>query len=374
MAPLKLTWDQVLAWRMRQQFIEPPAGGSAVDVVRRLAGVQAQVASSADLAVRARQAAPLVGEVGAALAAGALMKTWAMRGTLHLLAPHEGAALLALMASGRSWERPSWQRYFGVSPREMDELASTVVEVLDGRALTREELVVELTARTGHGHLAEALRSGWGTVLKPLAWQGHLCYGPSAGNRVTFARPDQVVRDWHGLPSLDEAAGVAIPAYLGAHGPATPDGFGDWLAGGWFGKRRLGGMFAALADRLAEVDLEGGPAWARAEDIAALAATPPTKTVRLLPGFDQYVLGPGTADEHVIAAARRSLVSKTSGWIAPVVVAGGRVAGTWLARDDVLEVDWFSETGAAPRAQLGSETERMAALLDRQLRLEVRSI
>ena len=183
---------------------------------------------------------------GLPLAAGDLMKTWAMRGTLHLLTPHEGAALLALMASGRSWERPSWQRYFGVSPHEMDELASMVVEILDGRSLTREELVVELTAGTGHDHLAEALRSGWGTVLKPLAWQGHLCYGPSAGNRVTFARPDQVLRGWNGLPGLDEAASVAIPAYLGAFGPATPDRFGDWLAGGWFGKRRLGAMFGAL--------------------------------------------------------------------------------------------------------------------------------
>ena len=111
-----------------------------------------------------------------------------------------------------------------------------------------------------------------------------------------------------------------------------------------------------------------------AEDLEALAAATPTQAVRLLPGFDQYVLGPGTADERIIATARRSLVSKTSGWIAPVVVAGGRVAGTWAAGDDVLEVDWFSEGGAAPRAQLGSETERMGALLDRQLRLEVRSV
>ena len=36
-----------------------------------------------------------------------------------------------------------------------------------------------------------------------------------------------------------------------------------------------------------------------------LAATR-TKAVRLLPGSDQYVLGPGTDDGHVVAAARRA--------------------------------------------------------------------
>jgi hypothetical protein len=45
-----------------------------------------------------------------------------MRGTLHLLPPQEAGAFLSLIASGRSWERPSWQRYFGVTPKKMDAL------------------------------------------------------------------------------------------------------------------------------------------------------------------------------------------------------------------------------------------------------------
>ena len=86
-----VTWQQALAWRMERQLLDPVGPASVVDVVHRLCGVQAQVASSAELAVRARQQTSRAGEVGRALADGGLIKTWAMRGTLHLFTPDDAA-------------------------------------------------------------------------------------------------------------------------------------------------------------------------------------------------------------------------------------------------------------------------------------------
>ena len=57
------------------------------------------------------------GEVANALVHGRLIKTWAMRGTLHLLTPEDAGAVLSLLAFARSWELPSWQKYFGLTPR-----------------------------------------------------------------------------------------------------------------------------------------------------------------------------------------------------------------------------------------------------------------
>jgi hypothetical protein len=93
--------------------------------------------------------------------------------------------------------------------------------------------------------------------------------------------------------------------------------------------------------------------------------------VRLLPGFDQYVLGPGTADAHVVPTARRAAVSKQSGWISPVVVARGVVCGTWQLDGDRVGVAWFREAGRPPRHALRAEVERLASILDRDLRLTV---
>src|SRR6184192_1263200 len=96
---LRVTWRQALAWRMKRHMLEPVGAAPVDDVVRRLCGVQAQVASSAELAVRIRRQRSVPGEVAGALAEGRLIKTWAMRGALHLLTPEEGGALLSLMAS-----------------------------------------------------------------------------------------------------------------------------------------------------------------------------------------------------------------------------------------------------------------------------------
>ena len=129
----------------------------------------------------------------------------------------------------------------------------------------------------------------------------------------------------------------------------------------------------------------GSPAWATGwrrststatayvlrEHLDELAGTQPTTAVRLLPGCDQWVLGPGTDDPHVIAANRRSDVSRQSGWIAPIVVVGGVVAGTWELDGEVVRVAWFGEAGAPRRADLAKEVKRLATIFDRSLRLEL---
>ena len=166
---LEISWPQALAWRMRRHEIDP-SGHLPVDgVVRRLAGVQAQVASSAELAIRVRSDAVPAGGVADALGRGDLIKTWAMRGTLHLLTPEVAGPTLSLLASGRPWERPSWQRYFGMDPATMERFRDVVIEALDGRTLTREQLIEVVVTKPGMEHLDERLRSGWGVQAGRMA-------------------------------------------------------------------------------------------------------------------------------------------------------------------------------------------------------------
>jgi Winged helix DNA-binding domain len=364
---LRVSWPQALAWRMGRQLLDPIGRLPPEVVVRRLCGVQAQVASSADLAVRLRTRGDKPGTVAAALADGRLIKTWAMRGTLHLVTPIQGADVLSLLAAGRTWERPSWQRYFGMPVEAWARLRPVVRNALEAGPLTREELVAAIVREPGLGHLEAELLRGWGSLLKPLAWQGDLCYGPSRGNRVSFTRPEAASPDWPGLPDPDEAGPRVIAAYLAAYGPNTLEGFHGFLSRGWMGARRLRGWFAALGDRRADVDVEGERRSVLAEDLDDLAAARPTSALRLLGGFDQFVLGPGTDDVHVITAGRRPLVSKQSGWIAPIVVLGGVVAGTWELADGVVRVGWFEESGPPAAVAIAEEAARLGSILGRPL-------
>ena len=212
------------------------------------------------------------------------------------------------------------------------------------------------------------MRSGWGTLLKPVAWQGDLCFGPQSGTRVTFMRPDQASRRWAGIPEPEVAGPIAVAAYVRAYGPATVSGFRSWMSRGLSGKTRRQPGSTGLGHELAPVDVGGEPAFILSEDLDELVATKPSRTVRLLGGFDQWVLGPGTDDPHVIATARRTDVSRQSGWIAPIVVAGGVVAGTWELDGDAVRVAWFTEAGKPPRRRLAKEVKRLGAILDRRLR------
>jgi hypothetical protein len=353
---------------MQRHLLDPVGALPVPRVVGRLCGVQTQVASSAELAVRVRRKTSRPGEVGRALSDGRLIKTWAMRGALHLLTPEEAGVFLSLIAAGRPWERPSWQRYFGMSTKQLDVLRRAVREALDGTVLTREELVAAVTPQRGLRHVGDALRSGWGTLLKPLAWQGDLCFGPSRGNRATFMRPEDASARWAGVPEADEAAPAAMAAYFSAYGPATIDAFGNWLAGGWFGKGQLRAWFEELREQLAEVEVDGDREYVLAGHVDELASTRPSTVVRLLPGFDQYVLGPGTADGRVVPTARRTAVSRQAGWISPVVVAGGVVSGTWELDGDSVRIGWFREAGRVPRSAVETEVARLSSIVGRELR------
>jgi hypothetical protein len=348
---------------MRRQFLDLVGEVEGVDVVRRLCGVQAQVPAAAELAVRVRQQETPPGAVSRALEERRLVRTWAMRGTLHLLTPEEAGAHLSLVGATRSWEKGSWQKAFGVTPDEMARLVDAVAQALDGKVLSRDELGAGVGELLGHGDLEAELRSGWGSVLKPVAWQGKLCHASSDGNRVSFARPDQWLPDWGGVPDPDEAAQVVIPAYLRAYGPATPERFDAWLTRGISKKAVLRGWFEALEDRLATVEVEGQAGFLVADDLDDLGGTSPTETVRLLPGFDQYVLGPGTKAEEIIAPSHRSEVSRTAGWIAPVVVAGGTVAGTWEVDARTVQVRLFEDADPFFGPALDAEVARIEKLL-----------
>jgi hypothetical protein len=356
---------------MRRALIDPPGEEPVPEVVRTLCGVQAQVPSSAELAIALRRGDGRIGDASQALNERRLLRTWAMRGTLHLLEPDDAGSYLALMASIRSWERPAWAKSFGVSPAEMESLARIVEEVLDDRVLERSELVEEIAARTGSRDLDEHLRSGWGAVLKPLAWQGHLCNGPSAGNRVTFTKPQTWLPDWKGLPEVTDAARTVIQRYLTVFGPASPKSFAAWLARGGARSRDVAGWWEAASDLLAAVEVEGERLFALASDLDELAASRPSESVRLLAGFDQYVLGPGTSDARVVPPANRAKVSRAAGWIAPTVLVGGRVAGVWEMKGGRVVVEPFGSLGPSTQRQLHQEVERLACVTGEKLALDI---
>jgi len=344
---------------MRQHLLDPVGTESVAGVVRRLGAIPAQSEAVAELAVRVRRERSRSGEVARALAEGRIIKTFAFRGATHLMTPEDGGAYLVLRAASRMWELPSWQSFYGLTPSDWPHFRETVREALVDGPMTRDELEAAVTAAPKFRHLNLTF-----TLLKALAWQADLCFGPPRQGHATFQRLDTNPR-WAGLPDLDEAGVHAIEAYFRAYGPATPENVHYWLGEGLgAGRKRIRSWIAGLSDRLAAIDIDGQSAYVLRKDLEDLTATPATTVVRLLPAHDQWVLGPGTADAHVVPPARRALVSRQ----ANIVIAGGVVSGTWSLTDDQVVTAWFAEAGPPAPEALAAEVARLASILGRPLR------
>ena len=302
-----------------------------------------------------------------AVAEGRILRTFAFRGAVHLLTPEEGGAYLALRGAGRQWELPSWQQHYGLDPQSWPAFREAVRTALDAHPLTPDEIGTELARDPRFEHLRPIFATGPWTLLKALAWQGDLTFGPSRGGKPTFQALSRNPR-WAGLPQLDDAGRHAIEAYLRAYGPATPDHLQYWLGAGLSaGRKRIHGWVTDLGDRLVPVAVDDATAFVLDEDVDELVGTPPASAVVLLPGYDQWVLGPGTADPDVVPPAHRSVVTRG----ANLVVAGGVVVGTWSVSAGDLSVTLFPGAPPPTPDAVDHAVERLAAILDRPLRTTV---
>lgn len=357
------------AWRARRHGLEErrPAD-ELLDVVSRLCGLHAQVMSSAELTAWAR-----LDDLGRDAVATALwedrtlVKTWAMRGTLHLLAAADFGLWQAVIGTDDRHLKPSWQKAFGPSPEELDRLCDDIARALEGRELLREELAAAVATEAGDADLAEALRASWGALLKPAAFRGRLCFAPGEGQKVRFTNPATWLGEWERWDA-DAALAEAARRYLGVHGPATREEFARWLAK----SPAVGGkIIAALGDEAVSVDVDGEPHWALAANVDELVAAEPTSTVRLLPAFDQYVIAATRHAERLMPGPHKRRVYRDQGWLTPVVCVGGRIEGVWRweRKGKRLEVtiEPFAKLAVAARRAADAETERLATFLGGEL-------
>jgi Winged helix DNA-binding domain len=337
--------------------------GSLVEVTRRIGGLHAQVMSSADLSLWTRIRGHRPDDLPRALWENrTLVKTWLMRGTLHLV-PAEDLPVYCAALDSRGKYAGAWLRYFDVTVRDMERLIDVIGESLD-EPRTRLELGAAVKTRLG-ARMAKNLMGSWGGFLKPAARRGVLCFGPSQGQSVTFVRPDAWLAEWHEV-EREEAQAELLRRFLAAYGPASRNEFGEWAGG----TAKMRPAWELIADELAEVEPKR---FVLARDVETFERTRGSRVVRLLPGFDPFLLPRQNRPYLVRSNEEYDRIYRPQGWITPVVLHGGRAAALWpwKRRGKKLEVT------IEPLEPLPATVEREAAALARyygaELQLTTRS-
>lgn len=321
----ELSWADVANWRLARHHLDARAPKTRLaDVVADIGAVQAQVMSAAELQIAVRCDCTVENVRNALWKNKTLVKTWLMRGTLHLARATDLPVFTAAM--GRRWIKinNAWLKFFNVTEDEVWALTDDIGNALDGTPRTREQ-VIEAVAKDRPERIREALRSGWGGMLKPAARSGKLCFGPNRGQTVTFVSPQEWLPQWRDADP--ETALVAMARrYIHANGPANKEDFAAYW-GNWSGVGVA--AWAGLSAELVPVSVEGWRAHVLKDDLRRMATTrPPANRVQLLPNFDPFLMGHAKR-QHLYEAAVASRVSRTAGWISPVILVDGHVDGVW---------------------------------------------
>lgn len=324
-----------LAFRLERHFLAGPPASSVRDVVERLVAVPSW-SGDANQAIGLRMHEPTADALATAALRDEVLRTYSFRGAVHLMTPRQASIHLALRRVGCQWELPSWQQHYELTSADWPALADSVAHALEGGPLTRAELAEIVSGNARFAHLGKALGHGSETLLKALAWTGALRIGPVRDGERTFATLAGVA-GWDASPDLDDAGTAAVLAYLDAYGPARRERMHYWLGEGLSaGKKRIDRWIDALGDRVAHVEVDGSPAIAASIHLDALSSANASEETILLPGLDQWVLGPGTADDWIVPPAVRPLVTQGAG----LVLRGGALVGTWKGSIDDPEIRW----------------------------------
>jgi uncharacterized protein YcaQ len=366
-----LSWEQVNRWRIWQHGLLERAGRQdLLQAVRCTGGIQAQVMSAAELALWARLDGFVPDDAQNALwRERALVKTWAMRGTLHLLPASDFPYYIGARSAYAIHRVPSYYRYHGVTPDELDAIIEGIPEVLSDVPMTREQLAEAVAGRANNPNLRQVLLSGWGALLKPSAFRGDICFGPNQGQNVTFVRPNQWIGAWQAAQP-HQAIQEMARRYLAAYGPAKTEDFARWWG---LQASQAKQVFRSLGDEIEMVDVEGWQAWALASTLEPMKTLEAPFSVRLVPPFDAYVVGAGRGCEPVLAKAFQSQVYHPQGWISAVVLVDGRMAGVWeyelRGQRLTLKVEMFAQPDGGVEQGLQVEAERLGKYFDAEVEL-----
>lgn len=343
-----LLGERIARQRLGSRRTDSPVAAAAITTA-----IQAQDSLAARLGVRARSAEMTDARVVHAIGVErTVVRTWLMRGTIHLVDARDLRWLVRLIGPAVARKFRTRWRQIGLTDEVLDRSVAALPELLAGGPLSRQEIRAGLAERgitidspdpQAHTH-----------ALVFASTVGLVCRGPDRGRHATFALIDDWLPGSPEGPSGDDALAELVRRYFAAYAPATAADFATWS-----------GLPAARAlecarDELGPADVDGRPGY-------RLGSVPPEHGVRLLPGFDNYLVG--YRDRAAILEPALHPYVYQGGIIRPTLLVDGQVIGTWSLERAKGRVT-ISPFGALPkpvRRAVDAEVADLARFLGRDL-------
>jgi hypothetical protein len=334
--------------RLHSHRLERPGLGTPAEVVAWLGAVQAQDYAGAKWSIGLRLPESTDAGIEAAISRNSLVRTWAMRGTLHFVAAADLRRLLALVAPRIIARNARRYSELGLDERTLSRSNAVLAGALrGGKHLDRSELLGVLEHR---GISTRGQRAAY--MLQRASLDGLICQGVTRRNNPTFVLVDERLPET-GAMEPGEAAAELAKRYFTSRGPATLQDF-VWWSGLPAADARAG--LEEIKGHLVRETIEDKTYW-RSGPVPEVDSS----AVYLLPGFDEYLLGYRDRGAS-LDPARAKALNAGGGMLNPTIIAGGRVVGTWrrtFKKDTVvIEVSAFEPLGEPRNHALSAAADR----------------
>jgi Winged helix DNA-binding domain len=321
---------------LARQLLLERSGGSIVNAVEQVGGLQTQYAPSGYVGLWTRVAGFERDDLTRALEDRSLIQASLLRTTIHIVSRRE----YWLYANGIRRARQEWAMRLGALPpdRKLRANADRLRDVLRQGPKTVKEL----------GELAKGFVGTLGL------WVDLVRVPPSGTWERRRADRLALAEDWVGPNESTEEEGIehVVRAYLRAFGPAPWKDIASWAGLNVADVRR-----AARQLELASYRDERG---AELVDLAG-SALPDADTkapVRFLPHWDANLLVHARRTGLLPEAHRPRVFSTKNPFSVGVYLVDGRAAGAWSLTDGRILLDPFEKLSR--RDELAVERERAA--------------
>jgi hypothetical protein len=278
------------------------------------------------LQLRARVSGLSVEEIDDAIGKSRrLVRTWAMRGTLHLLPVEDVGWLGTLLGPIFVAQDRGRRLQLGLDDEATAKGLNAIRAILsNGEPLTRGQVVDKLERE---GLTLERRSQAPIHLIRLAALNGLVCLGPERSNgESTFTLIDRWIEPGQSL-TKEQALAELARRYFEGYGPATPQDLAAW-AGLTLTDAKRGWASVRDQGRLTEVRVEERVLWQLASPSGEVHRSSSSEpVVRLLPAFDPYVLGYADRGDVVLREHQHRVYH--GGQTAPVILVDGLASGVW---------------------------------------------
>jgi hypothetical protein len=325
--PDKLSVGQLRLLRAAGQgLLDTVEPGDLTGVVGATVGINAQRTSAMMLSLRARMRGADRADITMAIdEERSLVRTWTMRGTLHLVDARDIRWLVAGLGPVTIAKTRRRRLELGLDDDLLTRALKEIKAVMSkAGAMTRWELADALARK---GIVLEKKSQAPIHLIMYAALSGLMCLGPERENgEPTYVLLDQWVAKDKGEPVRDAITRLAI-RYFKGYGPATLSDFSSW-SGIPITHARDAWKSLAGKKEIHEVRVDGKSLWMISGEAGRPAARSARRPlVRLLPAFDAYVLA--YSDRELLMPREMHARVYHGGQTLATIVVDGEVVGVW---------------------------------------------